>query len=450
VTRGFRIGYVLALGLCTALLSLAPSTATAQTARVVVQTFRGPSGNVARAHVLGALKNQSEVELVRAEPFQGLSGEALRDAAAEAEVNAVLEGKVRKKGKQLQVIVSVRDASSGEVLHEQDWTRRKNQLGEIRDNFWTLMGPYILKAQAPEKRVKKEAALAASAAAATAPTRRVEEPERPPPAPARSSEAAAPIEEEPEPSAASGGRNAAHPALVAALGPRLMWRDLSFDGDTDLNGYSSYAEDNGSPAFNLALSVQWFPGAHKRSDWVSNFGIEADGDIALGLKSKQGSEEYKTRAYTVNGNLMYRLPFEIFEPQVRVGYALQEFKIDGPESLGVPPVKYQSVRFGAGVLLKLHAMFALDAAFGYLLVLDTGKIGTKQYAQKLEANGWEVGGGATVKIKHVYGIRLGAEFRRYKLDTGKSENDDWILPKGGTDDYLTATLSFVYSLPGAK
>jgi hypothetical protein len=95
-------------------------------------------------------------------------------------------------------------------------------------------------------------------------------------------------------------------------------------------------------------------------------------------------------------------------------------------------------------------MFSLDVAFGYLLVLDTGKFGTKQYAQKLDAYGIEVGGGATVKFKQVYGVRLGAEFRIFGLDTGKSQNDDWTLPKGGSDKYLTTTLSFVYSLPGVK
>ncbi|HEX6244231.1 MAG TPA: hypothetical protein VFZ61_25115, partial [Polyangiales bacterium] len=134
----------------------------------------------------------------------------------------------------------------------------------------------------------------------------------------------------------------------------------------------------------------------------------------------------------------------------RVGYALQDFKIKNAEALGVPPVKYQSLRFGAGVLMRLHEMFALDVAFGYLLVLDTGAFGTKRYAEKLDAFGWEVGAGATVKFKQVYGVRLGAEFRRYSLDMGKSENDDLDLPKSGNDDFLTATLSFVYSLPGVR
>jgi hypothetical protein len=231
----------------------------------------------------------------------------------------------------------------------------------------------------------------------------------------------------------------------------MMWRDLSYGGDTTLNGYSSYASDDGSPAFNLALAMQLFPGAFKSSGWIANLGIELAGDIALGLKSKQGDKEYKTTAFDVAGGLVYRIPFEIFEPQFRASYVAQEFKIKGPRAtLGVPGVVYQSVRLGAGVLVRLVEMFQLDAAFGFLILVDTGPIGTKRYAEKLGGYGWEVGGGATVTFKERYGVRLGAEFRRYSLDTNKSENTKTILPKDATDDYLRATLSFVYTLPGVK
>jgi hypothetical protein len=237
---------------------------------------------------------------------------------------------------------------------------------------------------------------------------------------------------------------------VAALGGRMLWRELSYgDGDTSLNRYSSYGRDDGSPGVSLVLQLQLFPGAFVSSKWASNLGIEAGGDLTLGLKSKQTNVEYKTTAYNVEAGLVYRFPFEIFEPQVRVGYVLQAFKVNGPESLGVPPVKYQSVRIGAGVILRLVEMFHLDAAFAFLPVLSAGPIGNKRYAEKLGAYAWEVGGGASVYIKQVYGIRAGAEYRRYQLDFNKSQSK-YTLPKDGTDDYLRITLSFVYVLPGLK
>lgn len=444
--RGFRIWCARVLSLF-ALTLWVPSLVSAQAKRVVVRSFHGPSAGVARNHVVSALKSESEVELVPSDSFEGLSGQGLRDAAAEAGVSAIFEGKTRKKGKLLVVTVSVRNAASGDTLHDQDWTRKKNQLGEIRDNFWSIMGPSVRKSEVPERR---------------APEPEVEKPaprptaeERPKPTIekfAREEKVAVRAEEEPEPEpepSVPGDKSAAHPALVAALGGRMMWRELSYDSDTSLNRYSSYGRDDGSPGVSLALQLQLFPGAFSSNKWASNLGIEAGGDITLGLQSKQTNVEYKTTAYNVEGGLVYRLPFEIFEPQFRVGYLLQTFKVQNAEALGVPPVKYQALRIGAGVILRLVEMFHVDVAFGALPVLDAGPIGKKRYASKLGAFGWEVGGGVSVYVKQVYGIRAGAEFRRYQLDFNKSESK-YDLPKKGTDDYLRATLSFVYVLPGVK
>ena len=66
MTRGSRFGSIAAFVVSALIAWMAASAALAQdTTRVVVQSFRGPSGNVARAQVLGALKNQSEVEVVK-------------------------------------------------------------------------------------------------------------------------------------------------------------------------------------------------------------------------------------------------------------------------------------------------------------------------------------------------------------------------------------------------
>jgi hypothetical protein len=151
VKRGFRIWCARVLSLF-ALTLCVPSLVSAQAKRVVVRSFHGPSASVARNHVVNALKSESEVELVPSDNFEGLSGQGLRDAAAEAGVSAIFEGKTRKKGKLIVITVSVRDAASGETLHDQDWTRKKNQLSEIRDNFWSIMGPSVRKAEVPERR----------------------------------------------------------------------------------------------------------------------------------------------------------------------------------------------------------------------------------------------------------------------------------------------------------
>jgi hypothetical protein len=184
-----------------------------------------------------------------------------------------------------------------------------------------------------------------------------------------------------------------------------------------------------------------------RRDWLSDIGLEVAGDYSF-LKSTQGDKELKTKAYEVAGSLLYRLPLDAFEPRFRVGYVLQKFDVRAPETARLPGVTYQSVRLNAGTLIHIVRAFSLDVSASYLIVLSAGEFATKTYADDLSVYGWEVGGGATYRIKDAYGIRIGAEFRRYAFDTGKSDNEELILPKGGHDDYLRATLSFVYALEG--
>jgi hypothetical protein len=436
VTRGACVSRLLIrvlVLLCA--LTYGASSSAQEAKRVVVQNFRGPSGGAVRNHIVTALRDQHEVELAQSAAFEGLTGSALHDAAAEAGVSAFVQGRVTKKGKLLSVSVSVRDADTGEVVGEESWTKKKPQLDDVGHDFWSKLGPAILRTRAPEKKAPPPVAAAKPEPVA----------EKPPPV----AKQAAP---EPEPERASDrphapGDEPVHPALIVTAGPRLLWRSLDYDGGT-LNGYSSYNGASGTgPGFALALNAQWFPGAHVTRRWPSDIGLELDGDYAF-LKSTYDGKKLKTRAYDVAGSLLYRLPLDSFEPIFRVGYVLQVFDVKAPMSAELPGVAWGSIRLSAGTLIHILRAFSLDIAAGYLIVVSTGELGKKRYAEDLSAYGWEIGGGGTYRIRDAYGIRLGAEFRRYGFDTGKSENDRVVLPKSGHDDYLRLTLAFVYALPG--
>ena len=425
-------------------LSAAEPALAQDTRRVVVQNFRGPSSGPARNAVVASLKNRSDVELVPASKLGGASsGSALHDAAAEAQVSAVIEGKVAKVGKSLRVTVTVRDMDSGEVTHEEEFVKKKPQLKSIKGAFWPAMGSYIQKTRPPEKPVKKEPEPEPVSSRPTREEKRDEKREE-------EREERAEIEEEEEPSTLPAGRSAQHPALIASIGPRMMWRSLAYDGSTTLSSYSSYSSDGGSPAFNAALNVLWFPGAHYRSDWLSDLGLEGDLDYSIGLKSKQGGKELDTSAYEFSAGAIYRIPLDSFEPRFRLGYLSHKFDVDAPSGTPLPSVSYSAVRLGVGTLVNIVDVFNFDVSFGYLLVLDSGDIGSKAYASDLSTKAWEIGGGATYRIKEVYGVRAGVDFRRYNLDFGKSDNAALVLPKSATDDYLRATVSFVYFMPGVK
>jgi hypothetical protein len=435
-------------GLLFALCFAPPSAAAQDQKRVVVMPFKGPGAPPVQKQFVAALKARSEVRVL---PEKALKGPDKRKAAARAQVSAFIEGRVAKKGKLIEVLVSVRDADSGEVVHEERWLRKKPQLKTIKGSVWDKLGSYILGTHAPAKASKPEPEPEPESEPEPEP-----EPVAAPP-PKRTRPPPPEPEPEPEPevaqeetAASTGEGSVTHPALVLSLGPRFMWRSLAYQGSTTLSSYSSYGSDGGTPAFNLAISAAWFPGAHRRSDWLSDFGLEGDIDYSIGLKSKQNGKELSTTAYEFAAGALYRIPLDMFEPRVRVGYVKHTFDVDVPTGTPLPAVSYSAVRLGAGAVVNLVEAFGFDLGFGYLIVLDAGEIGSATYASKLSSSAWEIGGGATVRFKQRFGIRMSADFRRYQLDFGDSTNAMWVLPKTATDDYLRATLSFLYLMPGKK
>lgn len=397
--------------------------------RVVVMEFRGSGASGVRANVVRALSARSEVEVVpvrEAESSAKRLGTSLDapEVAAELRVSAYIEGNVERKGKRVRAVVRVRNAKTSEVVHEKPWLLKKGRFKAIGDNFWTVMGPHILATEAPEaKREEPEPVVEAQPKAE--------------PKPEVKEEVAQP--EEPED---AKGESAVHPALVAWFGPRPMWRTLSYDNASEL---SSYKNEAGSPAFNITLFAEWFPAAHVRSDWLSDAGLEANIDYAIGLKSEEDGEERSTTAFELAGGFVYRIPLDTFEPRIRVGYVLHSFEVDNAATL--PPVTYSALRFGAGTLLHLIEALSLDIQLAYLYVLNVGDLASSKFAPDATAKAFEAGAGATVRIKQVYGVRVGLDFRRYFIDFGESPTPG-ALPSTGTDDYLRATLAFVYTIPG--
>lgn len=417
-----------------------------ETKRVVVLSFEGKGAPVVRGHVVHALGERSEVKLVgpkeveRVRKRLGLawgSPDTYQALGAELQISAFIEGSVDRPKQRHRAVIRVVDASTGSVSHEEPWTRKTlPQLKDIRNNFWQVMGPHILASSAPEaKSAEPEPAWEPEPEPEPTPPPRFEEPiardEEPAEAPARAT-------------------SAERPALIAWAGPRLMWRSLSYDDA--FTQLSSYENSAGSPAVNAALGAQWFPGAHTRSDWVSGFGIEAEFEYALGLKSRQGDRELKTTAYEFSAGALYRLSLDSFEPRLRVGYVKHVFEAEVPLGVPMPGVSYSSVRIGLGTAIHLVEWLYLDVNVAYLHVLDAGEIASNTYDPNLSTRGLEFGGAVVTRFKEVYGLKLGVDFRRYAFDFsgGQAANNGPRLPSGaGSDHYLRMTLAFVFFLPGA-
>jgi hypothetical protein len=363
-----------------------------------VMDFEGPSGGAARAQVVGALGEVSEVEVVPVKEANAaaqrlgvstINADDLTKVAAELGVSAFIEGNVEREGKNLRVLVRVRNAENGEVVHEEPWVRKKPQLKQIRANFWQVMKPHVLATNAPPKQEPERVE-----AAPVAPIAKVdEEPE----------ETDEDVDEGPT------SRSALHPALIAWLGPKLMWRSLAYTGST---GLSSYKNEVGSPGVNLAVGATYYPGAHWRNDWLSDLGLEFAFEYTVGLSSKQGGEKLSTTAYELDAGAIYRFPLDTFEPRVRAGYLLQTFEV--PDSTDLPGVTYSGVRLGAGTLVHVLDSLTFDVDLGYVFVLSTGDIDSAAFATGTTASAFEASGGATYRFgsSGAFGARLGVDFRR--------------------------------------
>lgn len=445
--------------LLTALL-LNGSLARAQDAkRVTVLKFTGPSAGAVHAQVTQALRQRSEVELVGPREVTNTAGRLgnslesasdFREVGEALELSAFIEGKVVKRGRNLQATVSVRNAASGEVVHEETWTRRRSKVKTIKALVWNALEPAISETSAPTPKAKPKPKPKPEEEEPDEIEEEEEEEEAPKPRPRRE-----PRDEERPPSAElekpkparPGDKSVMHPALVLSAGPRLMWRKLKYDDYTNLN---SYRNEGASPAFVLGVGLQYYPGAHVSNAWSSNLGIDADFDYALGLKSNLRGQEYKTRAYEYAAGAIYRIPFESFEPRIRVGYLRQVFEVDVPAAIDLPRVEYSALRIGIGTAIHVVEWLSFDASYAYLLMFGNGQLDEQRFGDSVDSRGWEAGAGGMLRFKEVYGARVAVDYRRYKYDFGTSFNPDVMLPTGGTDGYLRLSLSFVYSLPGVR
>jgi hypothetical protein len=404
--------------------------------RVVVMNFDGPQAAAVRAQVVGALSAESEVEVVSVKDVNaaadrlGVStnnADDLTKVAAELGVSAFIEGDVSKEGKNFRALTRVRNAATGDVVHEEPWVRNKKTIKTIRAKFWGVMKPHILATEAPAKPEEPEP-----------------EPEEPEPVAASDDEEPEDDEEEPEDEGPTG-ESLTHPALVAYLGPKFMWRSLSYGGPT---GLSSYKNEAASPGVSAALGILYFPGAHVTAGIASNFGLQVDFEYTLGLTSKQGTEELKTTAFEFDVQGVFRYPIGDFEPRVRVGYLKHTFEVE--KSALLPPVSYSGVPMSLGVVANLVESLSIDVDLGYIIVLDPGGLATPAYADNASAGAFDASAGLTYRFAGPFGARLGVDFRRYFLDFGSSTNTAIALPDSGDDDYFRLLLAFVYTMAGKQ
>ncbi len=263
------------------------------------------------------------------------------------------------------------------------------------------------------------------------------------PAPALSP-APAPVELAPEPARASSSGTLA--ALDLSAGARWFARALDYHQDVfgELRAYSLAA----APA--LAVSAEWYPGAHLSRGAPAWFGVIAQGSFVAGVSSRDSrAMSYGTTAYAFDLGARVRIPVGAHEVGLHVTYGQQRFEVEGngggaanQADPGVPAVAYQSVRAGASVRACASERVAVTLGASALPLLGAGDI-ADNYFRRATGAGVEAQLGVSIAIAHGLEARALAEARRYVFAMNPQVGDRWVAG-GALDHFVQAGLAVAY------
>jgi hypothetical protein len=242
-------------------------------------------------------------------------------------------------------------------------------------------------------------------------------------------------------------------ALEAAVGPRFVSRDLSWN--KDLSGTLAPFSVGQAPAVGFQLA--WYPGAHVTRGWPTYFGVAASGEYAPGITARNASGgEYPTAGSDYWGGGRFRYPFAAGDAALTAAYGQHAFSFRSSNSaarsgLNIPDVAYSYVRVGADGRFRLPAGFSLLVGAGYRAVLDAGKTGygvqSMTYFRKTTVTAIDASAAVGYRFLSMFEARVGADVRRYGMDM-HPEATDPVIVSGAVDQYLALWANVAVLLDG--
>src|SRR4029078_13208654 len=149
--------------------------------------------------------------------------------------------------------------------------------------------------------------------------------------------------------------------------------------------------------------------------------------------------------------LKVRIPSGTFTPNVSISYGQQVFEIAQQQNIpDLPKLAYQFIRPAAGARIMFAPEIALDAALGYLLVLDPGSgadfIKSSRFFPKATSYGIDATVSLAVRLTGAVGARAGVDFRQYGLTLHPDSTTRAVA--GAVDRYIVAWAGLEVVLDG--
>jgi hypothetical protein len=456
-----RAGRSVVAGVAAALFLVVAGGSSAQAAkRRVGVSLAGPHASAIHEVVAGVLRHHGfEVTSV---DLAGDSDQAIAAAAKQGKLAAVVVGEVRDGGKRLKLRVH---GSGGDLIGEGSWAEAggiKKLERVVERTLWTRVGGSLSKAHAggAEKGEKAETPEAPAQAEEEAPSA----PEKAPTySRSEAAEAKAPAEEAEaprkgkkskqrkqaaaeEPEAPSGP---AATALEVAVGPRFLWRNLSWSPQVPaLNPYK-LAHAPGFGAF-----IAWYPAAHFRGGWLSNLGVATWIEYTPGLQSETSDgTRYPTNESDYWGGLRGRLLFGVAEAALTLGAGQQSFIFHSGamprQALGsLPDVQYTYARAGVDLHVALPGHASLAVGGGYRYVISAGDTGfliqQATYFPNSKITAFDVTAAAGYRFLSLLEARAGVDLRRYAISAGTNTYN----VSSATDQYFAAWIQLALLVDG--
>jgi hypothetical protein len=434
-------------------LAWAASALVAQPGRATVVRVQGPGGGEVAKAVARVLKTQGfrvidedefrqSIIIMRAAPGDPA---ALAAVARQLNLAAYLSGLVSGRRKSFTVELAVHDLQNGSILARTAFagTSARALQKAIAKGLWRRIGRTVVveARRVADARVAPPAppgappALAMPAAPIGRPRRRIDE------------DAPYTVAPAPPPLAPASPGPATTPAVFElTIGPRALYRQLSYDTDPDA-ALTPFRTRLPSPG--LGVQAAWYPRLESPR---------------LGLA---GSLEYGAPLTTRTGaDFSYSLPNSDVVGGVLVGWAWRYLTLDlnlgaGQHRFGVvpeggaasrprliPDVTYRYLRAGLVTRVYTTSRFGVVAGAYYRHVLSAGLISSSDWFPGLRVHGVEATAGLTYRFLPSLEARLQGEARLYRMTSDPLAGGGHVTD-GASDSYWSVWLAAAVLLGGA-
>lgn len=424
--------------------------------RVVILDFVGPQAAKATRAVEDAVSSQYDLvpasDYVQAQKrlkIKKVTDENVARIASEIQVDAVVAGKVAKRGKGWTLQVTVREGKSGETVDTlriglagaRFDARAEKEIGAELLPSLDKVVPLVVAVGKDPMAQEEEIGIGAEETAATSTPERESD--------ARDSGTVATSTQERLYRDSRGGISA------GVLG---FHRELTFDHNLPMN----LAPPNYSVPLVAAMVVdgEVYPLAFGgRAGVVSQIGVSFSLSHTLTMNSEKAGKKYPTTQSHWDVGLRYRWNIGDRPTQptlyLGVGYGQEAFVIDtSGDNIDLPDVTTSYLDLGASARIPLaRPHLALSVGGHYLRILSSGDISASDHYGGGSVLGLVVDLGLEYRLLGHYSLRIGGQFQRvaYAFDgsgaetTGRDTDAEQDV-NGAVEQYLSgiATVGYLF------